>query len=117
MAHGSFLISYSILDATKLWPEELVPKIPIGEIVLNRTVDGMPVIFTLQFLLTLSPQNISLKSNRLHFARPMSFLVSLSPTTLFFKDVTSLTSILKLVALGQTGVLRISLLFYQLTWH
>lgn len=30
----------SILDATKVWPEELVPKISIGEIVLNRVVDG-----------------------------------------------------------------------------
>lgn len=47
MAHASFLISYSILDATKVWPEELVPKIPIGEIVLNRMVDGVAVIFTL----------------------------------------------------------------------
>ncbi|KAG8847595.1 hypothetical protein FRB91_011660 [Serendipita sp. 411] len=30
---------FDILDATKLWPEELVPKISIGEIVLNRVVD------------------------------------------------------------------------------
>jgi len=30
---------FDILDATKVWPEELVPKIPIGEIVLNRMVD------------------------------------------------------------------------------
>lgn len=30
---------FDILDATKIWPEELVPKIDIGEFVLNRTVD------------------------------------------------------------------------------
>jgi catalase len=32
-------VSRSILDATKLWPEDLVPKIEVGEIVLNRVVD------------------------------------------------------------------------------
>ena len=32
-------VSRSILDATKLWPEDLVPKIEIGEIILNRVVD------------------------------------------------------------------------------
>jgi len=30
---------FDILDATKIWPEELVPVEPIGEMVLNRTVD------------------------------------------------------------------------------
>ncbi|TRM59880.1 catalase-like domain-containing protein [Schizophyllum amplum] len=30
---------FDILDATKLWPEELVPLEPIGEMVLNRPVD------------------------------------------------------------------------------
>ncbi|KAG6905909.1 catalase A [Tephrocybe rancida] len=30
---------FDILDATKIWPEELVPLQPIGEMVLNRTVD------------------------------------------------------------------------------
>ncbi|KIM31835.1 hypothetical protein M408DRAFT_327249 [Serendipita vermifera MAFF 305830] len=30
---------FDILDATKIWPEELVPKIPIGELILNRVVD------------------------------------------------------------------------------
>jgi len=30
---------FDILDATKIWPEELVPKQTIGEFVLNRTVD------------------------------------------------------------------------------
>lgn len=30
---------FDILDATKLWPEDLVPVIPIGEMVLNRVVD------------------------------------------------------------------------------
>ncbi|EKM83082.1 hypothetical protein AGABI1DRAFT_53795 [Agaricus bisporus var. burnettii JB137-S8] len=30
---------FDILDATKLWPEELVPVQPIGEFVLDRTVD------------------------------------------------------------------------------
>ncbi|KAF9466251.1 catalase [Collybia nuda] len=30
---------FDILDATKIWPEELVPLIEIGEFVLNRTVD------------------------------------------------------------------------------
>ncbi|KAF8655852.1 hypothetical protein AX16_002935 [Volvariella volvacea WC 439] len=30
---------FDILDATKVWPEELVPLQPIGEMVLNRTVD------------------------------------------------------------------------------
>ncbi|KAF9448892.1 catalase [Macrolepiota fuliginosa MF-IS2] len=30
---------FDILDATKIWPEELVPVQPIGEFVLNRTVD------------------------------------------------------------------------------
>lgn len=30
---------FDILDATKLWPEEQVPLIEIGEMVLNRTVD------------------------------------------------------------------------------
>src|SRR5262249_19012333 len=30
---------FDILDATKLWPEELVPLQIIGEFVLNRTVD------------------------------------------------------------------------------
>ena len=115
MTRGSFLTSYSILDATKLWPEELVPKIPIGEIVLNRTVDGAAIVFILQFLLTLVPQNISLKSNKLHFARLMSSPVSLSPTTLSFKDATSLTLILRLLALGQIGTLRIKLSFHQLT--
>ncbi|KAL1733019.1 catalase-like domain-containing protein [Schizophyllum commune] len=30
---------FDILDATKIWPEELVPLEPIGEMVLNRTVD------------------------------------------------------------------------------
>lgn len=30
---------FDILDATKIWPEELVPKIPIGEIVLDRMPD------------------------------------------------------------------------------
>ena len=36
ISYGS---SRSILDATKLWPEELVPKIEVGEIILNRVVD------------------------------------------------------------------------------
>ena len=30
---------FDILDATKIWPEEQVPLEPIGELVLNRTVD------------------------------------------------------------------------------
>lgn len=30
---------FDILDATKVWPEELVPLIEVGEFVLNRTVD------------------------------------------------------------------------------
>ena len=30
---------FDILDATKVWPEELVPVEIIGEMVLNRTVD------------------------------------------------------------------------------
>lgn len=30
---------FDILDATKIWPEELVPLEVIGEMVLNRTVD------------------------------------------------------------------------------
>jgi catalase len=30
---------FDILDATKVWPEELVPVQPIGEFVLHRTVD------------------------------------------------------------------------------
>ena len=30
---------FDILDATKLWPEELIPLEIIGEMVLNRTVD------------------------------------------------------------------------------
>jgi len=30
---------FDILDATKIWPEELVPLIDVGELVLNRTVD------------------------------------------------------------------------------
>ncbi|KAG6817783.1 hypothetical protein H0H87_003191 [Tephrocybe sp. NHM501043] len=30
---------FDILDATKIWPEELIPLQPIGEMVLNRTVD------------------------------------------------------------------------------
>jgi catalase len=30
---------FDILDATKVWPEELVPLEPIGEMVLNRMVD------------------------------------------------------------------------------
>ncbi|KAF8989241.1 catalase [Hymenopellis radicata] len=30
---------FDILDATKVWPEELVPLQPIGEMVLNKTVD------------------------------------------------------------------------------
>jgi len=30
---------FDILDATKIWPEELVPLQEIGELVLNRTVD------------------------------------------------------------------------------
>lgn len=30
---------FDILDATKIWPEELVPIIPVGEMVLDRCVD------------------------------------------------------------------------------
>ncbi|KAH8918814.1 catalase-domain-containing protein [Atractiella rhizophila] len=30
---------FDILDATKIWPEDLVPKIDIGELVLDRCVD------------------------------------------------------------------------------
>lgn len=30
---------FDILDATKVWPEELVPIQVIGEFVLNKTVD------------------------------------------------------------------------------
>ena len=30
---------FDILDATKIWPEDKVPLEPIGELVLNRTVD------------------------------------------------------------------------------
>jgi len=30
---------FDILDATKIWPEELVPLTKIGDLVLNRTVD------------------------------------------------------------------------------
>ena len=30
---------FDILDATKIWPEELVPLQTIGELTLNRTVD------------------------------------------------------------------------------
>lgn len=30
---------FDILDATKLWPEDIVPVIPIGEMVLDRCVD------------------------------------------------------------------------------
>ncbi|KAL5534606.1 hypothetical protein ACEPAG_1069 [Sanghuangporus baumii] len=30
---------FDILDATKIWPEDLVPVHPVGELVLNRTVD------------------------------------------------------------------------------
>jgi catalase len=45
----------------------------------------------------------------------MSSPVSLSPTTLSFKDATSLTLILRLLALGQIGTLRIKLSFHQLT--
>jgi catalase len=30
---------HSILDATKIWPENLVPLQEVGELVLKRTVD------------------------------------------------------------------------------
>jgi len=30
---------FDILDATKVWPEDLVPLEPIGELILNRTVE------------------------------------------------------------------------------
>lgn len=30
---------FDILDATKIWPEELVPVQPVGELVLDRVVD------------------------------------------------------------------------------
>ena len=30
---------FDILDATKVWPEDLIPLQPIGELVLNRTVE------------------------------------------------------------------------------
>jgi catalase len=31
---------FDILDATKIWPEELVPRIPVGKMVLNRNPDN-----------------------------------------------------------------------------
>lgn len=34
--HG---FDFDILDATKIWPEDLVPLIPVGEMVLNKVVD------------------------------------------------------------------------------
>lgn len=34
-----YLLVCSILDATKIWPENLVPLREVGELVLNRTVD------------------------------------------------------------------------------
>ena len=31
---------FDILDPTKIWPEELVPRIPVGKMVLNRNPDN-----------------------------------------------------------------------------
>lgn len=35
-----FIFDFDILDATKLWPEEIVPKVHIGTIVLNKNVEN-----------------------------------------------------------------------------
>lgn len=35
-----FKFDFDILDATKLWPEELVPLVKIGEMTLNRNIDN-----------------------------------------------------------------------------
>jgi catalase len=35
-----FSLGFDILDATKLWPEEDIPVIPIGKMTLNRNVDN-----------------------------------------------------------------------------
>lgn len=36
-----FKFDFDILDATKLWPEELIPVEPIGKMTLNRNVDNV----------------------------------------------------------------------------
>jgi catalase len=46
----------SVLDATKLWPEELVPKIAIGEFVLDRVVDGMNFLYSCDLDLLPEPE-------------------------------------------------------------
>jgi catalase len=33
-------LDFDILDATKIWPEELAPRIPVGRMVLNRNPDN-----------------------------------------------------------------------------
>lgn len=35
-----FIFDFDILDPTKLWPEEIVPKTKVGTIVLNKNVDN-----------------------------------------------------------------------------
>ena len=35
-----FKFDFDVLDATKIWPEELVPLQPIGKMVLNRNPDN-----------------------------------------------------------------------------
>ncbi|HLS08880.1 catalase [Lentibacillus sp.] len=36
-----FMFDFDILDATKIWPEEIVPVQPIGKLTLNRNVDNV----------------------------------------------------------------------------
>jgi catalase len=35
-----FAFNFDILDATKIWPEEMVPVMPVGKMVLNRNPDN-----------------------------------------------------------------------------
>jgi hypothetical protein len=83
---------FDILDATKIWPEELVPVEIIGEMELNRVVDEYFVSRLAWCYEQITHRSYSLRSSRSRSRHPTSCPVSASRTTRSCRAVTSRTT-------------------------
>jgi hypothetical protein len=83
---------FDILDATKIWPEELVPVEIIGEMELNRVVDEYFVSRLAWYYEQIAHRSYSLRLSRSRSRHPTSCPVSASRTTRFSRAVTSRTT-------------------------
>ena len=83
-----------------------MPKIAIGEFVLDRVVDGMSQICSCDLESLTVTQSSSPRSSKWRSVPRILSLALVSPMTLFCRGATSLTLIPKSLALAPTGTHR-----------